>query len=103
MNYSNDPAKTRIDFFRPNGKWSTTDVLDWSGAYQEPLWEAYPRLLVEQFPDIVRQKYDGKGYLAVCLEPYHQYAHPLMIDCSHIPMIRSAQSTSELPEETWRP
>jgi hypothetical protein len=74
MYYSGHPGHCRVDFFKPSGKWYTTERLDWADYYNEPLiHEAFRKILFKQ----INQRY--LGMQAVCLEPYHINSHPVSL------------------------
>lgn len=73
-NYSSTPEMCRVDFFKPGGKWYTTEAFKWIGWGKEHLiYDAFYNSLIAAFPD------NYSGMTAVCLEPYHEYAYPLML------------------------
>jgi len=72
MGYSDNPARVRVDFFKDNGKWYTTEaveMMDWSG-------ETYTT-----FQRSLKAHLNGrlKGMWAVCLDPYSDKGFPLMV------------------------
>lgn len=78
MGYSDNPASVRVDFFKESGKWYCTEAVEWCG------YDA--ALIHDAFRDSLRihlTQEDGRIRLeemtAVCLEPYHEHAHPLMM------------------------
>jgi hypothetical protein len=74
MNYSNNPAMVRVDFFKESGKWYATEQMEWLHYKGEMLiHDAFIRSLQAQF--------NGKYHdmTAICLEPYHEFAHPVML------------------------
>lgn len=90
MGYSDDPHNVRVDFFKPSGKWAYTEQVKF-GQYFSPSSEYAPRsgggqLIHDAFESSLRKhltKEDGTlrhaGMWAICLEPYHEHAHPLMM------------------------
>ena len=34
MGYSEDETMVRVDFFKPSGKWYTTEAVKWTGAWK---------------------------------------------------------------------
>lgn len=88
MGYSEDPAMVRVDFFKPSGKWYCTEAVAWTGAYHGPsayveglarrgegrlIHEAFAKSLRDHLGDRLREMD------AVCIHPYHQNEHPIMI------------------------
>ncbi len=75
MHYSNDPAMCRVDLFKPSGKWYDTK------AIRLPVYYSSSKTIHELFIEELKEQLGGnfKGFRAVCLEPHHKYAHPLMI------------------------
>lgn len=74
MGYIDDPSMVRVDFFKPGGKWYCTEAVRWTGGYGDVE-------IHEAFAESLREHLQGRlhGMVAVCLEPYHSYAHPLML------------------------
>ena len=76
-NYSNDPADCRVDFWKPSGKWYDTETLRWDdagwGKEPEPIHTQMRRLLKEQFGCRCH------GMRVTCLEPYHEFSHPISV------------------------
>ena len=79
-NYIEDPASCRVDFFKPSGKWYTTEAVkfvgEWKAGPDNLIHDAFKRSLREHFRDNPDRLFD---MVAVCLEPYHEYSHPLMV------------------------
>jgi len=93
---SNDPAMVRVDFFKERGKWYTTEAVEWTGPYLGKdeatgkvtlIHDSFVESLAAHFeksedPTDLAQK-GGRWRLeemvAVCLEPYHEHSHPLMV------------------------
>ena len=74
MNYSKNPAKVRVDFFRSSGKWVATEELEFRHYDGNMLiHDAFLRSLQSQFNG------HYAGLTAVCLDPYHEFAHPIML------------------------
>jgi hypothetical protein len=71
-----NPEMVRIDLFKENGKWYTTLELKWDRYFTvksdtELIEDTFKRCINEQYPNY-------KNYYVVCLNPYHEYSHPLM-------------------------
>jgi len=78
--YSEDPSNVRVDIFRPSGKWYTTIELKWDRYFADE--DGTHEYIVDTFIRLCREKgldTQFEGMIAVCLEPYHEHAHPLMI------------------------
>jgi len=73
MNYSSDDSMVRVDFFRPSGKWYSTEAIKWKMYSRVPIHQAFKESLSEHC------KGRMVGMTAVCLNPYHEHAHPLMV------------------------
>ena len=80
MNYSISPEMVRVDFFKESDKWQYTVAMKWDrytsltdDLFYEDIQDTFKRCLREQFPDRFI------GLTAVCLEPYHKNAYPLMV------------------------
>lgn len=74
MNYSNDESMVRVDFFKPSGKWYTTEAIKWTGGYKGVCIHT---ALSQSLRDALGDRLSEMD--AVCLEPYHEYSHPVMI------------------------
>ena len=74
MGYRTDDM-VRVDFFKPNGQWHTAQVVKWTGGHRagECIYEAFKKSL----KDGVGVRF--LGMTAVCLEPHHELAYPLMM------------------------
>ena len=78
MGYCDDARMVRVDFFKPaSGKWYCTEAVKWTGAYEGVLiHDAFKKSLDDHFE---RRGGTLGGMVAICLEPYHQNAHPISI------------------------
>lgn len=84
MGYNEDDSYSRVDLFKKSGKWYTTESVKWL------TWGGKPKEGGKLIQDAFREALlaagigglDGsyKGMKAVCLEPYHEHSHPLMIE-----------------------
>lgn len=74
MGYTTDNSMVRVDFFKPSGKWYTTEAIRWTGGY-------YNDNLIESFAKSLRDSLGSRlsDMDAVCLEPYRDIGYPLMI------------------------
>src|SRR5271154_7080553 len=89
MGYDADDVMVRVDFFKPSGKWYTTEAVRWSRYHGREGGQESGRIILIQ--DAFREAlhahlFDAKtgrtrlaGMTAVCLEPHHEHAHPLMV------------------------
>ncbi len=76
MGYNEDDSFVRVDFFKPNGKWYITESVKWTGAYNaadQPIFDAFKQSLRDHLKGRLSETW------AICLEPYHIHAHPLMV------------------------
>jgi hypothetical protein len=78
MGYTTDDSIVRVDFFKPSGKWYTTEAVKWTGFYNEG------SLIHNEFAFSLRNHFKHSPHSledmdAICLEPYHQNAHPIML------------------------
>jgi hypothetical protein len=85
MGYTIDECMVRVDFFKENGKWYTTEAVRWIGEYNFGLPEYEFAFSLENhlFKD---GKYRLSDMTAVCLQPYHHNSFPLMMKVSDINM-----------------
>lgn len=78
-NYSGNEDSVRVDIWKESGKWYTTLELKWDrylvkeGGTRELMHDTFKRCLREQHENCYI------GMTATCLDPYHEYSHPLMI------------------------
>jgi hypothetical protein len=90
MGYSNDDEMVRVDFFKESGKWYCTEAVKWTGPYHSKdntgkvhlLYDVFELLLLEHLTDTTSGRIRYVGMTAVCLEPYHEHGHPLMMKVS---------------------
>jgi hypothetical protein len=78
MGYIENPEMVRVDFFKESGKWYTTIAMKWVS------YSSTQFLIYDVFRESLRAHFKESGIRftgmwAVCLEPYHEHAHPLMI------------------------
>lgn len=74
-NYSDNESSVRVDFFKPSGKWYTTEAVQWTGEWNKDT------LIHEAFAQSLRDHLKGRlsGLDAICLDPYHELSHPICI------------------------
>lgn len=74
MGYSEDDSIVRVDFFKAGGKWYTTEAVPWTGGYDNcNIHEAFDKSLRDHLGDRLCEMD------AICLQPYHEHSHPLMV------------------------
>jgi len=108
-NYSTDAASVRVDFFKPSGKWYTTEAVVWTryhgtdhdgkitlldDAFREALAEHLQKHSIKsgrcQHCGRSDESVNGatycekapsrlRGMTAVCLDPYHEQSVPLLV------------------------
>lgn len=84
MGYTTDADMVRVDFFKPSGKFYTTEAVRWL-TYNVPrgLIHDSGKQIDESFHEALANHFGDKprlvGMTAVCLEPYHENSHPQMI------------------------
>lgn len=71
--YSENPAHCRVDIFKPSGKWYMTITLDLTGLYEHN--DIHEAIKMAGGPKLELDL----GWTAVCLDPYHQHSHPIML------------------------
>ncbi len=85
MGYSTDDSIVRVDFFKSTGKWYTTEAIKWTGEYKNSLiHKEFAKSLFNAL-QLDDKTFKYNGMLAVCLEPYHEHAYPLMMQVNDIP------------------
>lgn len=81
----NNGTYVRVDFFKSSGKWYTTEWIKWTGPYYGSFGNGElkrPAALIHDAFMISLHDfahYPG-GMRAVCLEPYHEHAHPISVE-----------------------
>lgn len=81
-NYSDREDDVRVDFFKDSGKWYTAEKVRWTGSFGKvSLQESFAKTLINHLAR------DGEmprmmDMTAVCLEPYHRHAFPVMMKVS---------------------
>lgn len=80
MGYNSDDSMVRVDFFRESGKWYTTEEMKWD-RWSMKLADGSTELVDETFERCLNQEFGDsfRGMIAICLEPYHENAFPLMV------------------------
>lgn len=83
-NYSDNADSVRVDFFKKSGKWYTTEAVKWTGKYGDGslIHREFAKSLLDHLT--VDGKVRLNDMVAVCLEPYHQHSHPMMMDVSDL-------------------
>ena len=77
MGYSEDSSMVRVDFFKPSGKWYTTEAVKWTGQYADGyIFNEFAKSLRDHFKDNPKRLSDMD---AICLHPYHIHAHPIVL------------------------
>lgn len=79
MGYSENEAMVRVDFFKPSGKWYTTEAVHWTAPWQgrgNSIHECFKSTLRKHFKETPDRLSEMD---AVCLHPYHEYSHPIQI------------------------
>lgn len=74
-NFSIDPNCCRIDVWELSGRWCTADMITFRDKdHTNPL-------IHDAFENALNDSLGGryKGLRITCLEPYHQYSHPISI------------------------
>lgn len=83
MGYSDAENSVRVDFFKESGKWYTTEAVKWL-TWKGWTPEGEGKHIHAAFAEALNAAGIGlggrlTGMTAVCLEPYHENAHPLMV------------------------
>ena len=65
----------RVDIFKDTGKWCSTEAVQFQDWHRPLIHDEFLEALDRAG---VTERY-GVGYVAVCLEPYHENAHPLRV------------------------
>lgn len=75
-NYSENPSSVRFDFYKVSGKWYMTEAWDMSGYYQEVTAHTAVRKTLEATE---RGRRLMEEFIVIVAEPYHMYAHPIIL------------------------
>ena len=83
MGYSEDDSMVRVDFFKPSGKWYCTETVRWL-TYHSLSSQLEGKLTHDAFREALENHFNDnpgrlRGMTAICLEPYHEHAHPISI------------------------
>ncbi len=85
MHYSDTPGHVRVDYFKPSGKWYTTEQIDmtewWIGSRETAASQGNPRTDIFQAVKnaIAKAGHGHADMIAVVLAPYHEHEHPVML------------------------
>ena len=83
MGYTTNPSKVRVDIFKSSGKWYETVELDMNKGWDKTtiLHDQFKKAWIEQYPHrpTVDNRLDSDGWFLVCLEPYHENSHPIVV------------------------
>lgn len=82
--YSDDAHSVRVDFFKPSGKWYTTEAVRWLDYEEKDIFKAFRDSLLAAGIHLRLV-----GMTAVCLEPHHKHGYPLMLvvpDAEAVPL-----------------
>jgi hypothetical protein len=74
-------TKVRVDFFKPNGKWYTTEEMEWTGTAKDVHHSFAQSLHTHLFSGISVRLDD---MVAVCLNPSHEFNFPVMMPVDRI-------------------
>lgn len=91
MAFTTNTGRVRVDFFKPSGKWYGTASVDMTAHYKGDSGN----LIHDAFMAACRAEKDNPqgewghtftpddwiagGGSIVCLEPYHEHSHPIMV------------------------
>ena len=97
MGFVDDPQMVRVDLFRTSGKWITTLSIRWDRFFVKEVQrnqinngpdqdssvvhdgQITTELIHDTFRRLIREQRPNFEGHAICLKPYHENAHPLMI------------------------
>jgi hypothetical protein len=69
--YSEDESMCRVDFFKPSGKWYSTEAIRFIPR-QKLIHDCFRESL-----EVLNGRYSGMT--AVCLNPNHENTHPISV------------------------
>ena len=79
-NFTDNEKSCRVDIFKESGKWYTTIAVEFENWLAQNKDGSY-NIIHDEFKKAL-YKVIGNSYKsmwAVCLEPYHELSHPLMM------------------------
>lgn len=84
MRFTTEDRMVRIDFFKQSGKYVCHEAVRWTGLTKGStlLWE-----YVKTLHDLLKQKdgtYRNDDLIAVCMDPYYDLGHPVMVCVSRV-------------------
>ena len=82
MGYTIHSSHVRVDRFKESGKWYDTLEVDMEDHYYDNIIQDALRRSINESYSHVNNFVDGwlaQGGSFVCLEPYHQNSHPVML------------------------
>jgi hypothetical protein len=82
VNYSDNPADVRVDFFKESGKYYFTERMRWLDYNATLIHDAFRESLIAHLRCDDGTRLRMAGMWAVCLDPYHKNAFPLMVKVS---------------------
>jgi hypothetical protein len=76
--YTENPRMVRVDFFKTNAfgrptKWYLTEAVEFTPYDGVLIHDAFTQSLERHLEGRLR------GMVAVCLEPYHEHSHPIVV------------------------
>lgn len=69
----------RVDFFKPNGKWYAAEEVEFRNYENWDIYEEFAKALAKALVNETLDKCRYDEMVAVCLEPYNKFSHPLMV------------------------
>lgn len=88
-------SKVRVDFFKPTGKWYTTEDVEWTN--HGDIHTSFAKTLATHLKTDYGYRFDDM--VAVCLNPAHEHQHPLMMMVDEIPKRLSIDDSSTKTDE----
>ena len=85
MGYDRDESMVRVDFFKPSGKWYSTEAIKWITWNGAERLDHGPHMLIHDAfrealsKDLQASKLMQDGMFAVCLDPYHEFSFPIIL------------------------
>ena len=97
MAYTTKSGRVRVDFFKPSGKWYGTGSVDMQAHYKGLIHECFMEACkAEQVnPEgewghtFTPESWIESGGSIVCLKPYHEHKHPIMLRGRELPPLAS--------------
>lgn len=70
---------TRVDFFKPSGKWKYTGYIDMRPYYHTNIIHDAVTMALDDGIEGITDSFEWRTYISVCITPNHEHSHPVTI------------------------